>query len=287
MNKFCLIIFCFLWVTLSCAKKESVKSEKNVVVESYRLIDEKRTDEAIQLLENALKDDEQNVDLKMALASAYAHKAGFRIQKLVPAVKQIEKLNKILKEEEKKKKEERNSVTGKKIDENASEIAFVLLKYTIFLETFASIPSPSQEESKILLHAISIINDLGNDIQPKHAIYRVVLSILLIKYYMTNGLVDDPEFALIKNKESCEIEVKNLSLYIRKLGELIVDVHYDLAIAHPNQSTDLRKNAESIARSLSVVAQQATNTVDINRMLLNVLNKELLGSFLQKYVQCE
>lgn len=286
MNKIILIIIYLSFVILSCAKKENNSSHKDVVVESYRLIDEKRTDEAIQLLENALKDDEQNVDLKMELASAYAHKAGFRIQKLVPAVKQIEKLNKILKEE-KKKKEEKNPAAEKKIDENASEIASILLKYTIFLETFASIPSPSQEESKILSHAISIINDLGNAIQPKHAIYRAVLSILLIKYYMTNGLVDDPELALIKNKEFCQIEVKNLSLYIRKLGELIVDVHYDLAIAHPNQSIGLRNNAESIAHSLAVVAQQTTNSVDMNSMLLNVLNKELLGAFLQKYVQCE
>lgn len=287
-----------VFVLLSCSKKTKYQNQSDVLVESYRLIDEQRTDEAIQLLENALKQDGQNKELKVALASAFAHKAGFKVQKLVTAIKQIEKLSKVEKEEKKnkQKREEQerarkesggDSNNDKKIDENAFEVAFLLQKYTIFLETFASIPSVSNEQSKMLLHAVSIMNELGTNIEQKHAVYRAILNILIVKYYMTDGLVNDPELSLIKNKETCEIDTQNLSLYFRELGQIIIDIHYDFAIAQPNHADGLKNNAKSIANSLSIMALQAANGVDVNQIFQTVLNKEMLGTFLQAYVQCD
>jgi hypothetical protein len=107
---------------LSCARRPA--REHDPVLQAYRLIDEQRTDEAIELLEGKLAEDPDNADYKVVLASAYAHKGGIKIQKLVPLINQAGKLK--TKKKPNPAKSAKPATSGKNSTQDAREVPNLL-----------------------------------------------------------------------------------------------------------------------------------------------------------------
>lgn len=225
-----LVSYLFLLVLcVSCAANKS-DQRNNSVLEAYRLIDENRTDEGIQLLEDSLKADPLNSELKMVLASAYAHKAGIKIQKLVPAIIHADKIKKI---SEAKKPYSEQADTNAKINLAAFNIAKTLSQFAVFFEAYATIPLINKEQSVYIKHAIQLINEMTGDMKSEDLINK-----------------------------NCQIDVSQINQTLISLGKLTIDIFNDLAIANPKQASQM-KNSAAQAVDAVMALNIATTSISI------------------------
>lgn len=181
---------------LGCGTKNDTQ-QSEPVLKAYRLIDEQRTDEAIELLESSLVQEPANSEYKVVLASAYAHKAGIKIQKLVPVIIQSDKLKRM---NVQIPEIGHNQQPNKAVNAGALNIALLLNRFAGFFETYASVPIVTPDQATYLTHAIYLLNDVGAQIKQEDVLYRAVLEVVLFKHILTEGLIG--EFAAPQTKDA-------------------------------------------------------------------------------------
>ena len=170
--------------SLGCSRH---RAPETTSVRAYRLIDAQRTDEAITLLEASLDKDPNNYDYKVILASAYAHKAGFRIQRLISVMDHIKEMSAI-KDPEKlpvqNLKDENTKGSGIEAKNNPSKSSNA--PPTTGAETPASshseLANSAKEQDSIsqgqrVDHALSQLNVMLNRFNAATSIYESVPSI--------------------------------------------------------------------------------------------------------------
>jgi hypothetical protein len=258
-----LISSCF-----GCADKNQNQRD-DTVLNAYRLIDENRDDEAIELLETSLGKDPSNYDYKAVLASAYAHKAGIKIQNLVPALQKSSQLKKL----SDGSKSSSGETIGAKVDSGALNIASMLSKFSGVLETYASVPTIDKAQSTYLIHSIYILNSLGSRIKSEDVIYRAVLEIVLFKHYLAENFIGEFVEPKIKDEVSCRIDLGNVNDSIIKIGKLLIDIFNDVGFANPKQAEDMKKLATETSDSISSLTI-ATTTVTVVDEAANIFLKQ-------------
>jgi hypothetical protein len=262
-------LFILIGISLvGCADRKQDHRD-DTVLNAYRLIDEKRDDEAIELLENALAKDPANYDYKAVLASAYAHKAGIKIQNLVPAVQKSSQLKKL----NENAKAMSGETIGAKVDSGALVIASMLGKFSGVLETYAAVPTVDKNQSTYLIHAIYLLNSLGNRIKPEDVIYRAVLEIVLFKYYLAEGFIGEFVEPKTKDEVSCRIDLGNVNDAIIKIGKLLIDIFNDVGFVNPKQAEDMKRLAGDTSDSISRLTI-ATTTVTVVDEAANIFLKQ-------------
>lgn len=244
-------------------KKKNYQPKEDTVVKAYRLIDEQRTSEAIDLLEEELKKDSStnNSEIKFVLASAYAHKAGIKIQVLVPAVTQLYKFQNATK---KKKSVQKQATSGKPVNKIAVTVSAMFNQISATLETYAAIPVVTETQVDFLKHAIDLIHSIEAPINQEQALYRAVLEIILFKYTMEESLLTAPtsiDFAIVEDK-NCVINIKKLNESIVPLAKLLIDIFNDMALANPKHSESLIKSSAEINAYLTDLAL-ASSTINV------------------------
>ncbi|MDZ4678688.1 MAG: hypothetical protein SGI74_14415 [Oligoflexia bacterium] len=229
-----------------CSKKEDKK--QNTVLEAYRLIDEQRTDEAIELLESAITKEPSNTEYKVVLASAYAHKGGIKVQKLVPIINHSEKLKKL---GEKLPELNKAEAKSQRVNQAALNLSAVLVRFAGFLEAYASVPLATPNQATYIRHAIYILNELGNKVKPEDALYRAVLEIVLLKHILAENFVG--EFLEPANKEetTCRIDLGNVNDAAITLGKLLIDILNDIGFSNPDQAEAMKRMANETSETVS------------------------------------
>lgn len=233
-------------LVLSCAEKEVVQNEQTTL-EAYRLIDSNRTLEAIELLESRLENDPNNYEFKVALSSAYAHLAGFKIAKLVPIITSAENLQKVLKQ--------------KKIDDEADQIPTLrdgepkekkikksswISQVAAFSEVYQSIPDFRTKADQVFLsYAIRLLDDLGENVKPSEAIYKVALRIVLIK-----SLISKFELESSDLENDCKVDVQKTKKVVTELSSLTLSGFKDLLIARPKDKLKIEEVFNSFQKSV-------------------------------------
>jgi hypothetical protein len=275
----------FLFFTLACfgcGHKNETQQENNIL-KAYRLIDEQRTDEAIELLENSLAEDPQNTDYKSVLASAYAHKAGIKIQKLVPAINQAEKLKKI---DDKSASTAEPHSAIEKVNADALNIAALLGKFAGFFEVYASIPLVSKEQGPYLSHAIYLLNDIGNTIKPEDVLYRAVLEIVLLKHILAENLVGEFVASPTKDKQTCLIDIGSVNDTVVTIGKLMIDIYNDIGFANPQQAEAMKKLANETSDSVSNITIATTTVTVLDEAATIFLKQAAIQNGFGKIIKC-
>lgn len=276
-----------LCVFMGCKKKPKQPKE-DTVVKAYRLIDEQRTSEAIDLLEEELKKDSSihNNEIKFVLASAYAHNAGIKIQVLVPAVTQLYKFQNATK---KKKLAQQYSASGKPVNKIAVTVSAMFNQISATLETYAAIPGVTEAQVDFLKHAIELINSIEAPVTQEQALYRAVLKIILFKYMMEESLLTAPasiDVAIVEDK-NCVINIKKLNESLVPLGKLLITIFNDMAIANPRHSESLTKTSTEINTQLAEMAL-ASNTFSVmDEFSASLIKRSALELGLGKMIKCQ
>jgi hypothetical protein len=271
-----------LSMTISCAKSRQ-QTQDDPVLEAYRLIDEQRTDEAIELLETSIANDPSNTTYKPVLASAYAHKAGIRIQTLIPFLVESEKLKKM---DSKPSESSKLPTAGEQLNASVLSISQLLRSFSTASEVYASIPLISKKNLVHLNQAIFLLNDAGAKIKPEDALYRAVLEVVLFKYILAEDLVGEFAAPKEKNSQSCRIDIGNLNNSVIKLGRLLIDIYSDLGIANPKNAGDVKQMSAKTADAISNVTI-ATTTVTILDEASNLfLKQSIIQNGFGKIIKC-
>lgn len=254
----------------------------NTVLNAYRLIDEKRDDEAIELLENALVKDPANYDFKAVLASAYAHKAGIKIQTLVPTVQKSSQLNKLTETA----KAMSGEAIGAKVDSDALIIASMLGKFSGVLETYAAVPTINKIQSIYLVYAIDLLNSLGNKIKLEDVIYRAVLEVVLFKYYLAESFIGEFVEPKVKNEASCRVDLEKVNDAIIKLGKLLIDILNDVGFANPSKAEDMRRLADDTSDSISSLTIAITTVTVVDEVANIFLKQTAIQNGFGRIIKC-
>lgn len=244
-----LILFAVLTIAMvtSCAPAKKDENE-SPVLKAYRLIDENRTDEAIVLLEEKLAAEPENTEYKTTLASAYAHKGGFKVQKLVPVVNQAEKLEKIggrLPDLQKP-----NTLSGQ-ADVTAMAVAMLLNRFARVFDLYESIPLATRQQAVHLRYAISLLDELGPHLKSEDALYRAVLEVILLKHLLAETLVGEMVEPIEISAETCQLDLNHINKALVDIGKLLIDILNDFALANPGQAEEMKKRASDVSRAVA------------------------------------
>ncbi|NCN40775.1 hypothetical protein GW916_05940 [bacterium] len=267
----------------ACSKNQSTDlNSEDVILKSYMLIDSQRTDEAIDVLEIELSKNPGNQKVRSALASAYAHKGGIRVQKLVSAVAKVEALSDLS-----------EAVLGRdegiSLSENIDKIALSTAKiFSHFSNVFAlyeSIPTVTKDESIYVSHAISLLDEIGDSIPQEDALYRAILSIVLFKHLFSENLIGE----VLKTKfeaGGCQLNIGEINDSIIKLGKLLLSILRDLKISNPSQAGDLEKVSDEISSTTSNLTLATSSLIVIDSAASVFLQQNFIENGLGKLIRC-
>ncbi|MGE0632500.1 MAG: tetratricopeptide repeat protein [Pseudobdellovibrionaceae bacterium] len=243
MNKILLLSFCAFLALNGCGRLE--KKSESPQLKSYKLIDAGRSDEAIVLMERELEANPENRSYRMTLASAYAHKAGFKIQKLLPLIKNGKPLpswKSIQKANAKKSKTELATL----------KLSWHLRNYLHFMETYRSIPDIHEDKIGYLRAAIETMQVLEKP-YPEEALYRTVLNVLLLKYQIQNEILGKK-----KSQDTCKIDLSFIEDRIKSVGETLIDMMSDMEIVTPKKKkeySELREDTVEVVFNAKVTLE--------------------------------
>lgn len=259
-------------------------SQEDPVLKAYRLIDEQRTDEAIELLETQLAKDPENSEFKVVLASAYAHKGGIKIQKLVSAINQSEKVKELnLKLAEVNGQDN----LSRKVNVFALNAASILTKFAGFFEAYASVPVISAEQATYLRHSIYLLNEMGNKIKAEDALYRAVLGVVLFKHVLSENLVGEFFESKSADDAKCQIDLGNINDTLVSLGKLLIDISNDIGFANPNQADDMKRFSNEVSESVSNLTLATTSVMVLDEVSNTYLRQAAVQNGFGKIVRCD
>jgi len=298
-------ILILILIFSGCKKNNQPKEDS--IVKAYRLIDQQRTNEAIDLLESDLKTDPNNNEMKFVLASAYAHKAGIKIQKLVPIITQLEKFRGFKNKKANVKKEfdynqldqnkknivnKENSISSstqinssgeKQINKLAITASNFFGRMSSILETYAAIPSVSTYQVEFIKHAISLINSIGTQVNQEQALYRALLEVILFKYLMDEIVTDETIDTSIIENQRCIINQDKLNESITLLGNLVIDINKDMALANPKHAEHLVKMNKDINQQIT---QFPTSLNSMDNASASIMKRMAIENGLGKLIKC-
>ncbi|MBL7542950.1 MAG: hypothetical protein JNL11_03995 [Bdellovibrionaceae bacterium] len=290
---FCITFFIGQLVLIGCDSKKNRSQKETPTLLAYRLIDEQRTDEAIELLERELKKDPDNQQHKSVLASAYAHKAGIKIQKLVPIITQTERLKKL----------KDNFVelgptisTSERMNASAINISIYFIKLSAIVDTYAAVPILTTNEAVYLKHSIGLLNSQGKQLSVDDVLYRVVLEVILFKHIFTENLIgefvatpsaSESSAPIPSTSTKCRVAIGHLNDTFITLGKLLIDIFNDLSIARPDQAAEMRKLSQATGEAVSNLTLATTSMVVLDEASAILLKQALFQKGLGKVIQCD
>ena len=277
-----LFIGLFLSVlVLGCAKKEDKKED--TVLKAYRLIDEQRTDEAIELLESAIAKEPSNTQYKAVLASAYAHKGGIKVQKLVPIINHSEKLKKLSEKLPEVNKSESHS---QRVNQTALNLAALLLRFSGFLEAYASVPLVTKDQATYLRHAIYILNDLGDKVRQEDVLYRAILEIVLLKHILAENFIGEFMEPATKEEVTCRIDLGHVNDTAITLGKLLIDIFNDIGFSNPKQSEQMKRMANETSETISNLTIFFTSATVVDEASNIFIRQAAIQNGFGKIIRC-
>lgn len=275
------ILACLAIAAAGCSRSRQNQAARNrPLIEAYQLIDRHRTDEAIIYLEDLLESDPENAEYLVALASAYAQKAGVRIQSFIPLIK-------VTKEKVGNAKWDidKDHEVGKRIDSTLTSLARILTKYAHIGRVYSVIPPVAPENRPFLIKAIDIMDGLKSPAQAD-AIYRAALKAVLFKHDLGERLIG-PAFTEKGQKENnCKIDFVELSDATVNLGRLLIDIYADMAIAQPSKAARHKKSSADIANLVSNLTLATTSLMVLDEGSQVFLQSNLLENDFGKIIRC-
>lgn len=277
-------LFILLFSAMACENKQNRIKEETPTLKAYRLIDEQRTDEAIEVLEVELQKEPHQIEYTSALASAYAHKAGIKIQKLIPVVTQADRVNKL---KDKFIEISDKHSASEKINDSAVNTSIFLIKLSTMIDAYAAVPVLTKEEAVYLKHAIGLLNKIGKNITADDVLYRAVLEIILFKHIFAENLIGDFITPARPGNAKCRVEIGRLNDTLITLGKLLIDIFNDLGYIRPKQADSMKRLSLATSEAISNLTLTTTAIAVLDETSNILLKQALLQQGLGKIIRCD
>lgn len=280
------LVLAFSLVTVGCQSKKSNRQDSTLVT-AYKLIDDQREDEAIFLLEQELNktptDSPYKIQVKMALASAYAHKAGIKVQKFGPLL------------EVSKNKVEfptgltlRNKGTTSKseaVDIMIRSIAGLITSFRLVMDYYTAIPTVKPADERYLDYAIRILDSLGKNVTQGQAMYRAVLNVVYLKNYLAAHVFDDG-LQVNLDVSTCEIDFNKLNKSLERTAKISIQIVDDLALAQPSKSKNFQSLRKQLGDSVSDLTVVTTSASLLDETSMIFAKSAIVESGLRNLLKC-
>lgn len=225
-----ILSFAFIFILTSCRGKEERLTREKSLSQGFSLLDQEKYDEAITyFFELARKDPHPLV--KLAWASAYAARAGVKIEKIYALV--------VVRD-----------FSASVPNWQSSDTSVLMQFLRRYERQWEKIPAVSGTSAHDVSAALEILRDLP---KPGTSLYRATLRVVLLKSHLSEGLKGWQKVSVEKN---C---TENLRPYydwgLQVLQEL-VRLSEDLEQAYP----DKKQNYEQVRRHLEFFQKNVEST---------------------------
>lgn len=284
-NTVILVIFLSL---LSCSDKPKNKIEQNnPILQSYRLIDSGRTDEAILLLESSIKKDPQNRKLKFTLISAYAHKAGFKAQNLTDLLTSAQQFKELNKKINTQQNITYSSSLNERLDANLLKLTKMFIYISRALEIFRKIPNVDYQHLAYLQHAISLFDGLY-PLNPTESMYRAILNTLFFKHIVFNQVLNQSHHSIRENNTNkCKIHIPTLNQSLIQAGDTLIEVLLDFSVAQPNEVKSVQSSIDKISRTVTEITLITETLLVFDISIYVYSNNEPIQSEINNFLKCQ
>jgi hypothetical protein len=229
-----LFLISTLLFTFGCQKSNDSGSE-TATLKAYRLIDENRMDESIQLLqdeiqakENRKEIDDEYYSYISIMASAYAKKAGITMRTLVQSYNQIK--TSLARTDElipKKKSADKNQRVIQDIEEQ-------IRNYTKLSRILKIMPVIDDNSLVYLNYAIALLDKIPKPATADH-MYRIILRVVAFTHLISNANINKVLPETSKTEEQCVVHLRKTNEYLLLVSKLYIKILDDLSLAFPSQ----------------------------------------------------
>jgi len=276
-----LLVFLVCLSLVGCAKRGD--KQESTVLHAYRLIDAHRTEEAIELLEKQSAREPENVELRVVLASAYAHMGGVKVQKLVAAINSGDKLERL---NENLPAIDSKLSLSEQSDRVARNIATLMVRYAGVFQVYATVPTVTQQQAVYIQHGIDILSGLGSKLKPEDAIYKAVLEVVLLKHFLAENFFGEFSVPKTVNLKTCALNVDKLGDAAVVVGKFLIDIYNDIGYANPKQAEQMKKQADDTADIVSNLTMFLTSAAVLDQASSIYLREVAIMQGFGKMVKC-
>lgn len=221
-----LTFFAVILSLLACQSKEPPVTRESRLSAGHKLIDQGRWDEAIQYL-TKLEQQDPHLHVKLALASAYAGRAGVRIEKIYSfvAVRDL--------------KPQTLSLSAVRVDQKTQELMQSLGRYATQWEKIPQVKSAGRED---LTRALQVLTG-----QPEAGarLYAATLRVVLLKSVVSEGLLN---WQVVRSQKICTDTVQPYYEWALQLLEHLIVISQDLSSAFPEKKPELSRYTDELQR---------------------------------------
>lgn len=223
-------------------QKEEPSTRAEVLSEGFTLMDQGRWDEAISYFTDVLTHD-PHYHVKMALASAYAGRAGIRIEQIYSfsVVKEVPVPD--------------IEIKGMTLDKQTATTLESLAKYR---QHWSKIPDLQGKSRSDIDSAIQTLDD---EVEPGARLYAAVLRVVMLKSTVSQGY-ENFQARIANGKKVCTRDLKPYMSWSGKVFENLMFLATDLEQAFPEQKKtyeEIRGQLEDVLSRISFV-WPASNT---------------------------
>jgi tetratricopeptide (TPR) repeat protein len=265
----------------ACAPAPKQESD---LTRAYRLIDAQRSDEAIALLEKINDEEPENDQYRIALASAYANKAGVKVQKiwsLVKISKNAKQLTEALGAAEPGEKE-----PSEKVDDALDQVADTLARFALIMKIYVAIPNVELANRPYLAHAVTLLASIEN-IPQGDAMFRALLRIIEFKSDLAVQLIGVPKKTQRANQaEGCAVDFERMGSAIAVQSAQLGAILEDLSIALPDQAEQLNGVRTKIAQTAADLTKNMTSLIVMEKSASVALKQSIIDNNFGKLLRC-
>ncbi|CAE80531.1 hypothetical protein AB1A81_12585 [Bdellovibrio bacteriovorus] len=211
---------------LACQSKEEPVTRESRLSKGHQLIDQSHWDEAIEYL-TKLEQQDPHLHVRLALASAYAGRAGVRIEKIYSfvAVRNL--------------KPQTVSLNAARMDQKTQELMQSLGRYAAQWEKIPEVRASGRED---LTRALQVLAE-----QPEAGarLYAATLRVVLLKSVVNEGLLN---WQVVRTQKICSDVVQPYYDWALQLLEHLILISQDLTSAFPGKKAEFSRYTEDLQR---------------------------------------
>lgn len=221
-----LTLIAVLFLTLGCQSKEEPETRESRLSAGHRLIDQGQWDEAIAYLKK-LEQQDPHLHVKLALASAYAGRAGVRIEKIyafltVKALSPFTLAPAVVRAESK-----------------TQELMQSLARYVAHWEKIPELQAAGRRD---LEQAVKVLQGQN---EPGAHLYAATLRVVLLKSVVQEGLRNWDE---LQDGKICSDEMRPYYDWALLLLQNLAVISEDLSRAFPEKKAEYQKYRDEFLR---------------------------------------
>ena len=273
-------------VLVSCGAKKELNRDQEIIVQAYRLIDADRTDEAMQLMEEAVRKEPDNYEFRSVLASAYAHKGNFRVQRFISIINKSRAFSDVTKKLKQAMAENERNKSTNQINTFVLNVAHLMTLNANFFQMYIEIPLLSPKDIVYIKQAIYTLDEFEDKIKPEDALFRAILRILLFKHVLSENLLGEFTPPAKKSVDTCKLDFVRVNDHVIELSKTLIATLRDLSISHPKKELKYAELSGEIAEIASSVSLAITGISVLDEVSEMFLKDLALQHQLGKLIRC-